>query len=277
MLGRSAAESRRQARWDKRVAHSPLVNVEPWWRITYRQKVAAAFRTVPLYREEWALSGRTDPVVVPGRHGVHSGAIQKADALRRLVDLVPLAGGTALVETLRGLGPALAARSSFRGKGFVTVLDKPDVLPPSDLPRGVTGCVLDLAAGPTESAWHALTVALRRDVPVIAVGAEKQLAALAAELPPELAFRLDLVPNRTLDELDSGPHGLLHDSLLGYLGALRQCGRWHLDWRRVYARETDAGLAVTVLGQRSPCLVDILVGTATLGRCPRHGTPVVLP
>ncbi|MGB3442095.1 MAG: hypothetical protein WBA97_25390 [Actinophytocola sp.] len=253
------------------------MNVELWWRAVYQRRVASAFRTVPLYRERWALSGRTDPVVVPGRHGVHSGAIQKDEALRRLVDLVPLAGGTATVETLRGLGSALAARSDFRGKGFVTVLDKSDVLPPNDLPRGVTGCVLDVVEGPTESAWRALTVALGRDVPVVAVGGDKQLAGLVAELPEELAVRLDVVPNRTLAELDGGPAGLLHDSLLGYLGTLRQCGRWHLDWRRVYARETDAGLAVTLLGQRSPCLVDILVGPAVLARCPRHGTPVVLP
>jgi hypothetical protein len=259
------------------MAHSRLVNVEPWWRMAYRRKVAAAFRSVPLYRERWALSGRTDPVLVSGRIGAHSGAIQKADALRRLVDLVPLAGGTALVETLRGLGPALDARFSFRGKGFVTVLYKPDVLPPSDLPRGVTGCVLDLGAGPAGSAWRALTVALGRDMPVIAVGADKELTALVAELPEELAIRLDVVPMRTVDELDGGPYGVLHDSLLGYLGSLRQCGRWHLDWRRVYARETDAGLAVTLLGQESPCLVDVLAGHATLGRCPRHGTPVVLP
>lgn len=257
------------------MAHSRLVNVELWWRMAYRRKVASAFRTVPLYRERWALSGRTDPVVVPGRSGVHSGAIQKAEALRRMVDLVPLGGGAALVETLRGLGPALASRFPFRGTGFVAVLDKAGVLPPSDLPRGVTGCVLGLES--SESAWRALTVALGRDMPVLAVGTDKDLAALVAELPEELAVRLDAVPNRTVEELDSGPYGLVHDSLLGYLGALRQCGRWHLDWRRVYARETDAGLAVTLLAQRSPSLVDILVGTASLGRCPRHGTPVVLP
>lgn len=232
---------------------------------------------MPLYRERWALSGRTDPVVVPGRHGVHSGAIQKDDALRRLADLVPLGGGTALVETLRGLGPALASRFPLRGGGFVAVLDKMDTRSPSDLPRGVTGCVLDLPAGPAESAWLTLTAALRRGGPVFAVGTDKQLAELAGELPEELTTRLEVVPNRTVRELDSGPYGLLHDSLLGYLGALRQCGRWHLDWRRVYARETDAGLAVTLLGLPSPCLVDILVGPATLGRCPRHGTPVVLP
>ena len=277
MLGRSAAESPRWTGYDKRVAHSPVVNVEPWWRMAYRQKVTSAFRTVPLYRERWALSGRTDPVVVPGRRGVHSGAIQKGEALRRLADLVPLAGGTALVDSLRGLGPALASRFPFRGGGYVAVLDKTDVLPPSDLPRGVTGCVLDPAVEPAESTWRALTVALGRDLPVIAVGGEKELAELVAELPEDLAVRLDVVPRRTVSELDGGPYGVLHDSLLGFLGALRQCGRWHLDWRRVHARETDGGLAVTLLGQRSPCLVDILVGHATLGRCPRHGTPVVLP
>ncbi len=259
------------------MAHSRAVNVDPWWRIAYRQKVASVFRTVPLYRERWALSGRTDPVVVPGRTGVHSGAVKKEDALRRLTDLVPLSGGTAAPDPQRGLGSALSARFSFRGGGLVVVLDKTDVLPPSDLPRGVTGCVLDLPSGPAESAWLALTVALRRGVRVIAVGGDKQLAELAEELPDDLAVRLDAVPVRTLRELDAGPYGLLHDSLLGYVGGLQQCGRWHLDWRRVYARETDAGIAMTVLSQRSPALVDILAGPGTLGRCPRHGTPVVLP
>ncbi|MFI7672469.1 hypothetical protein [Actinophytocola sp. NPDC049390] len=235
------------------------------------------FRSVPLYRERWALSGRTDPVVVPGRPGIHSGAIKKEDVLRRLVDLVPLAGGTESVDPQRGLGAALSVRFPLRRGAFVTVLDKTDVLPPSDLPRGVTGCVLDLPSGPAESAWLALTAALRRGVPVIAVGVDKRLAELAAELPEELAVRLDAVPVRTMRELDAGPYGLLHDPLLGYLGSLRQCGRWHLDWRRVYARETDAGIAMTVLSQRSPALVDILVGPGSLDRCPRHGTPVVLP
>jgi hypothetical protein len=251
------------------------VNVELWWRIAYRQTVTTAFRTVPLYRERWALSGRTDPVLVPGRHGVHGGAVTKDEVLGRLTDLVPLAGGTTSADPLRGLGPALTARFPRLRSGLVVVLDDTGPLPPNDLPRGVAGCVLDLASGPAESSWLALTTALRRAVPVVAVGADKQLGELAAALPDELAARLDVVPNRAVDEVDSGPYGLVHDPLLGYLGTLRQCGRWHLDWRRVYARETDAGLAVTVLGTRSPCLVDILAGAGRLGRCPRHGTPVV--
>jgi len=106
------------------------------------------------------------------------------------------------------------------------------------------------------------------------------LAELVATLPDDLAVRLDVVARRELSELDGGPNGLLYDRTLGYLGGLRDCGRWHLDWRRVHARETDAGLAVTLLRQRSPRFVDILVGGgvfASVARCPRHGTPVVRP
>jgi hypothetical protein len=239
--------------------------------------VNSSFRTVPLYREQWALIGRTDPEMVPGRPGVHSGAIQLADAVRRLADTVPLSGGTSRVEPARGLGPVLAARGSFAGTGIAIILDKADVLPPADLPKGVVGCVADPSAL-SESTWLTVTNALRRGVTVVAVGTDKQVAELTAALPDDLAARLDLVPRRTVHELDSGPHGVLHDPALGYLGVLRQCGRWHLDWPRVYARETDAGLAFTLLRQHSPRFVDLLTGGgATLGRCPRHGTPVVLP
>lgn len=259
------------------MAHFHPVKVDLWWRIAYRQMVINAFRTVPLYRELWALSGRTDPVVVPGRLGVHSGAVAKEEAARRLADLVPLAGGAAVAHPLRGLGPTLAARRTFRGRGFVAVLDTKDLLPPTDLPRAVVGCVLDQSTGVSESAWLALTAALRRDETVVAVGTDKQLVELVTALPEQLSAGLDAVPRRDLTELDSGPHGLLHDSLLGYLGTLRRCGRWHLDWPRVFARETDAGLAFTLLRQRSPVFVDVLLGPGSLGRCPRHGTPVVLP
>jgi hypothetical protein len=63
----------------------------------------------------------------------------------------------------------------------------------------------------------------------------------------------------------------------GRLLARRACGRWHLDWSRVYARPTGLGLAVTLLWQRSPRLVDIAPGiTGELAACPWHGTPVVL-
>lgn len=176
-----------------------------WWRAAYRHAVTSAFRTVPLYREVWALSGRTDPVLVPGRTGVDGGAVRSSVVRGRLADLVPLAGGAVDVEPSRGLGHAL----SIGGFGRHT------------------------------------------DPAVVA-----------------------------LDELAAarGTRGVIRDPLLGFLGASRSCGEWHLDWPRVYARATGAGLAVTLLRHRSPRFVDVLVCDGVAGEvaaCPVHGTPVV--
>ncbi len=134
------------------------------WRASYLRLVDSSFRTVPFYRERWALDGRTDPVVVPGKTGSNGGAIRPEEALRRVADLVPLAGGSREV-----------------------------------------GALLDLSA----------------------------------------------------------------------LGEERSCERWHVDWTRVYVRETPVGLAFSLLRQRSPRLVDIVLTPGTLRLCPRHGTPVV--
>jgi hypothetical protein len=57
------------------------------------------------------------------------------------------------------------------------------------------------------------------------------------------------------------------------------CGQWHVDWRRFYARNTEHGVAVTLLRQPNPRLVDVLVGADVARRvatCPRHGSPVVI-
>jgi hypothetical protein len=172
------------------------------WRATYQRVVRSSFATVPYYRHRWALDGRTDPVLVPGRTGTHGGATRPADAESALVDLIPLAGGRSEVDTSRGLGSVLGL-----------------------LPRGAEVVV------------------------------------------------------RALDQLDECPSGVIHDRMLGYLGVFGDCARWHLDWHRVYARETDAGLAFTLLRQDSPRFVDVLAGDGVRGRvapCPRHGTPVVI-
>ena len=73
------------------------------WTPAYRRGVRTAFATVPYYRELWALHGRTDPVVVPGRTGVDAGATPAEVAAGRLPDLVPLRGGSAEVNPYRGL------------------------------------------------------------------------------------------------------------------------------------------------------------------------------
>ncbi|WP_154814083.1 hypothetical protein [Actinophytocola xinjiangensis] len=176
-----------------------------WWRVAYRRAVTSAFRTVPLYREVWALSGRTDPVLVPGRTGVDGGAVRSSVVRGRLADLVPLAGGAAVVDPTRGL-------DHVRSLGGFGRDAEPEVVAPDELARA------------------------------------------------------------------GGKRGVLRDPLLGFLGASRSCGEWHLDWPRVYARATGGGLAVTLLAHRSPMLVDVLVCDGVAGEvvaCPVHGTPVV--
>jgi hypothetical protein len=114
---------------------------------------------------------------------------------------------------------------------------------------------------------------------VVAVGTDKQLARLVETLPASDVTALRHLPVRALDQLGAGPHGLMHDPLLGFAGSFRECGRWHVDWRRVHVRETTGGLAFTLLDQRSPRLVDVLAGGGVAGKvawCPRHATPVVL-
>ena len=234
---------------------------------------------MPFYRGQWALFGRTDPVLVAGRTGTNGGAVDADEALRRLVDLVPLAGGAQAIDPTRGLGRLLApALGSVPDGGLVVLLDAQASRPPVDLPASVRGCVID-PSDPTGSGAHEeVRNALRRGEFVLAVGDDKELGQLAASLPEELAVLLRRMPRRRLDQLDGGPFGVIHDPLLGYVGALRQCGRWHLDQHAVYARQTEAGLALTLLHQQSPSLVDILVpdGRHTrLDRCPRHGSPVV--
>ena len=256
--------------------------VQRLWLAAYRRVVASSFRTVPLYRERWALGGRTDPVVVPGRTGVHGGAIPAEEALRRLADLVPLGGGDHGLDPMRGLGPVLASGPRLPAGALVAVLAPAGHRPPADLPARVRVCVLDpssLAGQQASPALIELSNTLRRAGTVLATGRDKALAQLLTALPDELAARLDIAPVRELDELDGGPSGLLHDQALGFLGTLRHCGRWHLDWPRVYARPTSAGLAFTLLRQRSPRMVDILLAAGVAGAvapCPRHGTPVVI-
>ncbi|SFB27793.1 hypothetical protein SAMN05216266_107195 [Amycolatopsis marina] len=254
--------------------------VSALWRSEYRRAVRSAFDTVPFYRERWALDGRTQPTLVPGRTGTRDGAVTPDDAARAMVDLVPLAGGAARPDPVRGLGSVLPHARPLRRDTLVVVADPEMTLPPADLGGRMRGCVLDPEALLTdEPAMTELTNALLRKDSVVAVGPDKGLAALDSALRADLPQRLDRVPHRTLAELDGGPYGLIHDPQLGYLGAFHRCGRWHLDWRRVYVRSTRAGLAVTLLRQESPRMVDVLVAGGVAGKvasCPRHGTPVVL-
>jgi len=239
--------------------------------------VRSAFATVPLYRELWAMEGRTEPVVVPGRTGVAGGAITPAVAVGKMVDLVPFAGGDATVDPRRGLVPVVVQVRKPRPGTLVVALDA-GARPLAGLPSQVRGCVLDpqtLTAGDANGALTEVLHAWRGKDKVLAVGTEKDLRSLADILPEDAARWVDELPERHLEGLN-GAAGVIHDQLLGYLGGRRRCGRWHLDWRRVYARQTSAGLAFTLLRQRSPRLVDVLLAGGAVEFCERHGTPVVV-
>jgi len=236
------------------------------WDAAYRRLVRSSFATVPLYRERWALEGRTDPVVVPGRTGTDGGATAPDVLARRMADLVPLAGGPTTIDPLRGLGSVLQSCLPLPAG---TVVAASAARPPSDLPRGVRGCLL----GPGELAE--LENLARRNRKIVAVATAKELD----QLPAALADQVDRVPCHEIGELGNGPYGIVTDPLLGVLGGIHACGRWHLDWTTVYARVTPTGLAFSLLRQRSPRLVDVLTGGGVPGAieaCPRHGTPVLV-
>ncbi|MCP2254028.1 hypothetical protein LY13_002792 [Prauserella aidingensis] len=255
------------------------------WRAAYLRAVSSAFATVPLYRETWALHGRTDPVLVPDRTGSNGGALAADTVQRRLVDTAPLAGGSTEPDPARGLAGLLTHATQRRSHRLVVVVDAAVTRPPTGLPSGSRGCVLHPdAATPLDDGpvLREIVDTLRRGERVLAVGEDKNLDALSAALrsaePPTELPPPDRVPHHRIDSLTGGPFGLLHDPLLGYLGVLRDCGRWHVDCRHVYVRETTGGLAFTVLDRTSPRLVDVLVGGGVPGEvqaCPRHGSPVI--
>src|SRR4051812_50046789 len=101
------------------------------WRAAYVRAVRSAFATVPFYRERWALDGREDPVVVPGRTGTNGGAAPLAEAVHRLVDLVPLAGGAAPPDPARGLGRGLRAGPAPRPRRLGRLLRAGRPRPPA--------------------------------------------------------------------------------------------------------------------------------------------------
>lgn len=172
------------------------------WTGAYRRVVRDSFRTVPFYRERWALA--------PGAR-----VVTKEEALRRGADLIPLGGGPEQTDD----------RRSARVIGRLAV-------------------VLGVAAPATCRPFS--------------------LAEAARGLRD---------PDQPL-----APGTLVRDPFFGYLGVVGHCGFWHVPWPEVYARRTESGIAVTLLAQKSPRLVDVAlpVGAATtLSLCLRHSCPVI--
>ena len=201
--------------------------------------------------------------------GTDGGAVPAEVVGRRMADLVPLAGGSRELDPVRGLGSVLRGCVPLPDRAVVAVGDDVATRPPADLPRGIRGCLFqpdDLAG---------IEHVLRQRGTVVAVATAKALD----QLPDGHDGTLERIPYLAIDELDGGPYGVVADRMLGVLGGFRDCGRWHLDWSRVYVRATTAGLAVTLLAQRSPRLVDVLVAGGVAGAvapCARHGSPVLV-
>lgn len=111
------------------------------------------------------------------------------------------------------------------------------------------------------------------------VGAPEELAALPEGGDP----RLRPVHRLPVAAVADGAHSangdaplLLHEPVLGYLGArVPGCGEVHLD-DRVYARERDGVVTFSLPRSRRPVLLEMVPPGAdrvSVGACPRHGTP----
>lgn len=193
MIAQAAAAAR---------ARLPIRYSAPRWVGAYRRVVRDSFRTVPFYRERWALQ--------PGSRVVSMDEVQ-----RRRPDLVPLGGG--------------AEESDDRRSRLA-----------------IARFAVDVGA-----AQHR---ADRNLAPVVASGAFVDSGA-----PLALGT-------------------LLRDPMLGYLGVVGDCGFSHLPWREVYARSMERGVAMTLLRQKSPRLVDVLLPNSAgvaVSVCVRHGCPVL--
>jgi hypothetical protein len=111
------------------------------------------------------------------------------------------------------------------------------------------------------------------------VGGPDELAALAGAA----GERLRPVHRVPVAAVASGPTegkpALLYEPMLGYLGALvPQCRQFHLDTPRVYARERDGTLTISLPRSRRPTLLEIVppgAGAVVVSRCGRDGLPVL--
>ena len=250
-------------------AHRLPLRYSSWsWRRAHRRLVHDTFRTVPFYREAWALHG--------------AGPVTGDDVRRRREDLVPLHGGSAVIDRDRGV--EVVAVSGRAGVDAVLVVSRSAPSPVRRMPGGPRRVWLPPAGADDPAAGRLVDVVagVRAGRRFVAVGAAGDLAALRTRLPADARAGLPAVAVVATDDEEPAPApgALLRDPVLGFLATAAACGLWHLDWRRVHARQSGAGVAVSLLRQRSPRLVDVLLaGPArwTVATCARHGTPVLTP
>lgn len=234
------------------------------WEGAYTRVVRSSFNTVPFYRERWALADR-DPVAA-------------VEVEKRPDDLAPIGGGSLAVDPHRGLGHLLRQGGLLGAGTLVGVLG--DVPPPARIP-GVRRARL-VALTSTDCLPEPIDRRLIRLDSLERLASEGRRVAIvaAADDLPELdgAVGIPSYAVRRRLPADPEPGALLSDRLLGHLAVLLRCGRWHLDWRRVYARNSVTGAAFTLLRQGSPRMVDVIPVPGSplqINTCPKHASPVV--
>lgn len=256
----------------------------------YRRAVRRAFARVTFYREQCAAAGRllTEPVPTPA-----------AELPQPPHTLCPIARPWSAqrepslwTPTLRPLARALRMAGCRRGLPVLEVREA--LLDHARLPR-----LQLLRAGPAYRvllspsavvASAARRRELNRDALAVVeaagggwvVGDPDELAG-APEAAGELLRPVPRLPvgaaaRAAAAEMAGGP-AVLYEPMLGYLGArVPACGSLHLDHRRVHARVREGTLTLSLPGSRRPTLLDIVppgADAVRLGRCGRHGTPVL--
>jgi hypothetical protein len=117
----------------------------------------------------------------------------------------------------------------------------------------------------------------------LVIGGPEELAALPYPdlMRPDLIRPVHRLPVAAVADpaLPDVP-ALLYEPMLGYLGArVPRCEAFHLDRARVYARERDGTITISLPRSRRPTLLDIVppgASTVRVRQCPRHGTPVLV-
>lgn len=257
----------------------------------YRRATRRAFAQVTFYREQCAAAGRmlaepepTPVAAIPQPPHTLCPFARPWSADREpslwTPSLVPLARALRMAGC-RATLPVLEVREALLDGTRLPRLRRPGRRPDYRVLLSATAVV-------TSPAHRA---ALNREALAVVqpagagwlVGGPAELAALpelGAGRGSELLRPVHRVPvaAAATDPAGGGPT-LLYEPMLGYLGALvPECRRVHLDTARVYARDRDGAVTLSLTRSRRPTLLDIVPPGAervTVGRCDRHRTPIL--
>lgn len=262
------------------------------WRARrrYRRAVRWAFARVTFYREQWAAAGEVLAAPVPTRLETLPQPPHTLVPFSRpwLPDREP----SLWTPSLRPLARALRAAGCRDRAPVLEVresLADHDRLPGVVLRRGTPYRALLSVAAVVASAEH--RAALNREALSVldatgtgwVVAGPDELAALpeVGDSRLRLVRRLPVAAAGDTGAADLTGPAVLYEPMLGYLGArVPDCGQLHLDTPRVYPRERDGLLTLSLPADRRPVLLDLVPAGAervAVAACPHHGTSVLRP